>query len=459
MNSYFYSGQTRRFLQQFIRMLSNFNVSMGKNQTGEPAYLQVPIYYGDSSRQAATILRANSENSLPTVPAMSVYISAMRYDQKRMQEPFFVSKMQLRYRDVDQTGNLTATIGDSVTVERLMPVPYNLTLKVDIWTSNTDQKLQLLEQIAVLFNPSLEIQSTDNYVDWTSLTYITLTDVNFSSRSVPVGTEDQIDIATLTFELPVWYSAPAKVKRMGVIERIITSIWDANDTIDHYEETFDIGASTLLSRESYTIFNYNILYIGNTIKLFPSDNQTQYNPAEMSVSEGYSWANLLKNYAQLTNGISQIRLEQGPITIVGTVAYHPTDPTLLLFTPIVDTLPANNLDPVTAIINPQNVTVDSLLANPLPGTRYLILSDIGHTGDEDGAALWNRVGHPPLIASANDIIEYTGTHWVVDFDSSATTSVKYLTNLRTNTQYKWTDHQWTKSVEGRYGAGAWKFVP
>ena len=128
---------------------------MGKNQTGEAAYLQVPIYYGDSSRQAATILRANSENSLPTVPAMSVYISAMRYDQKRMQEPFFVSKMQLRYRDVDQTGNLTATVGDSVTVERLMPVPYNLTLKVDIWTSNTDQKLQLLEQIAVLFNPSL----------------------------------------------------------------------------------------------------------------------------------------------------------------------------------------------------------------------------------------------------------------------------------------------------------------
>jgi hypothetical protein len=459
MNSYFYSGQTRRFLQQFIRMLSNFQVAMGKDDNGNSVLLQVPIYYGDSSRQAATILRNNSENSLPTVPAMSVYISAMRYDQKRMQEPFFVSKMHLRYRDVDQTGNLTATLGDTVTVERLMPVPYNLTLKVDIWTSNTDQKLQLLEQISVLFNPSLEIQSTDNYVDWTSLTYITLNDLNFSSRSVPIGTEDPIDIATLTFELPVWYSAPAKVKRMGVIEKIITSVWESNGTIDHYNEDFDIGASTLLSRESYTIFNYNVLYIGNTVKLFQSENQTAYNPVEYSPSSGYSWATLLKNYAQLTNGISQIRLQQEGVTVVGTVSYHPTDPTSLLFSPLVDTLPANNLDPINAIIDPQNVTVDSTLANPPAGTRYLILNPIGNTGDEDGPALWNRAGHPDLIANANDIIEYTGTHWIVDFDSESVASVKYITNLRTNIQYKWKNHQWTKSVEGRYGVGAWSFVP
>ena len=184
MNSYFYSGQTRRFLQQFIRMLSNFQVAMGKDDSGNQTLMQVPIYYGDSSRQVATILRNNSENTTASVPAMSVYISGLRYDQRRMQEPFFVSKMNLRYRDVNEDGNYTGTVGDSVTVERLMPVPYNLTIKVDIWTSNVEQKLQLLEQIAVLFNPSLEIQSTDNYVDWTSLTYITLTDASFSTRKI-----------------------------------------------------------------------------------------------------------------------------------------------------------------------------------------------------------------------------------------------------------------------------------
>jgi hypothetical protein len=459
MNSYFYSGQTRRFLQQFIRILSNFQVSMGNDDTGNATLMTVPIYYGDSSRQVATILRNNSENSLASVPAMSVYISGWRYDQKRMQEPFFVSKMNLRYRDVDENGQLTSTVGDAVTVERLMPVPYNLTIKVDIWTSNIEQKLQLLEQIAVLFNPSLEIQSTDNYVDWSSLTYVTLTDTNFTSRTVPVGTEDPLDIASLTFELPVWFSAPAKVKNMGVIQKIITSLWDSVGTINQSEGTFDINASTLMARQVYTLFNFNLLYIGNTIKLVNSTAQQGFSAGATIQEQGYSWALALKNYGQLVNGISQVRLDQGDITIVGTVAYHPTDPEMLLFTPIADTMPANNLDPVNAIIDPANVAVDSTLLNPVAGTRYLILNDIGSAGDDEGPALWNRTGFPTLVAQTNDIIRYTGTHWTLDFDSSTTSSVKYLTNLRTGIQYKWKDQQWTKAVEGRYGAGAWSFVP
>ena len=42
-------------------------------------------------------------------------------------------------------------------------------------------KLQILEQILVLFNPSLEVQTTDNYIDWTSLTHVMLESVNWSS--------------------------------------------------------------------------------------------------------------------------------------------------------------------------------------------------------------------------------------------------------------------------------------
>ena len=460
MNSYFYSGQIRRFLQQFIRMLSNFQVSIGNDENGNLSLLQVPIYYGDSSRQVATILRNNSENSAPSVPAMSVYINSLRYDQKRMQEPFHVSKLHLRERAVGEDGEFTSEQGDLITVERLMPVPYLLSLKCDIWTSNTEQKLQLLEQISVLFNPSLEIQSTDNYVDWTSLTYVTLTDVNFTSRTIPMGTEDAIDIATLTFELPIWISAPAKVKKMGVIHRIIESIWDPYDTIDRSRDTFDISGSGLLSRKIYTPGNYCVLYLGNTLKISLADFTADFNPGVTAMPQpDINWQDVIRKFGELTNGISQIRLEQADVTVIGTVAYHPTDPTLLLFTPIIDTLPANNMDPINAIIDPMNVTVDSGLLHPDPGTRYLILNDIGDSDNSDGAQVWNRPNRPQLIAHANDIIEFNGFYWTVSFDSRASTTVQYVTNLRTNTQYKWKDQQWTKSVEGRYGAGAWRFVP
>ena len=107
-----------------------------------------------------------------------------------------------------------------------MPTPYTLTVNCDIWSSNTEQKLQILEQICMLFNPSLEIQTTDNYVDWTSLSVVELDNINFSSRTIPLGTESEIDVATLSFSMPIFISPPTKVKKLGVITHIITSIFN-----------------------------------------------------------------------------------------------------------------------------------------------------------------------------------------------------------------------------------------
>ena len=96
---------------------------------------------------------------------------------------------------------------------------------------------QILEQILVLFNPSLEVQTTDNYVDWTSLTHVMLDSVTWSSRSVPVGVDSEIDVSTLTFTTPIYISPPVKVKRLGVITNIITSIFDEE------RGTLDLGLS------------------------------------------------------------------------------------------------------------------------------------------------------------------------------------------------------------------------
>lgn len=477
MSSYFYSGQVRRFLQQFIRLFSNFEVELGKNREGIRTLLRVPIYYGDGSKQVASILARNSENNLPSVPAMSVYISALKYDRTRIQEPQHVSKMQIRERAYDpDTGAYTEYQGDLLTVERLMPVPYTMTLKVDVWTTNTDQKLQLFEQIGVLFNPSLEIQSTDSYVDWTSLSIVELTDYTLTSRTVPIGTEDPIDVATYTFEIPIWISAPAKVKKMGVVQSMIASVYDAQGTIDQEFDTFDIAGSILATKRVYTPIDLNVFYLGNTLKLYVSNSQVTFNDGiPPSMQEG-NWRVAIQSFGELAgasnnpdllvNGISRVYLKNEDFTAVGTVSYHPTDDTLLLFNALFDTLPVNTLLPVNAIIDPMSTTVTNLMLNPLTGTRFLILNPIGSPLNDDGnpstidgPLLWNRVGQPELIANANDIIQYDGVKWFVAFDSAAVTTVQYVTNLTTNVQYKWKNNQWTKSVEGRYGVGAWSFVP
>jgi hypothetical protein len=129
--------------------------------------------------------------------------------------------MHLREREFDpDTGLYNSNQGDSYTIERLMPVPYKLNVKLDIWTSNTEQKMQIIEQLATLFNPSLEIQSTDNYIDWASLTYVQLTEMMWSSRTIPTSTEEPIDVATLTFEIPNLDFGSCKSKTFGCHTKI-----------------------------------------------------------------------------------------------------------------------------------------------------------------------------------------------------------------------------------------------
>jgi hypothetical protein len=204
MAQYFYDEQIRRFLLQFARVFSNFDVEFGPNEAGQgpgssvDTLVRVPVRYGDASRQAQTILQNNSANDMPSTPLMTFYITDLKYDRARMQEPYFVDNIRVRQRTYDSaTDTYETTQGNAFTIERAMPVPYEMTINLDIWTSNTNQKMQLLEQILTLFNPGLEIQSTDNYIDWTSLTVLYLKDVRWSSRTVPIGTDNPIDIATL----------------------------------------------------------------------------------------------------------------------------------------------------------------------------------------------------------------------------------------------------------------------
>jgi hypothetical protein len=315
----------------------------------------------------------------------------------------------------------------------------------------------------VLFNPGMEIQSTDNYIDWTSLSVVYLESPTWTSRSVPIGTENPIDVATLTFKLPVWISPPAKVKKLGVIQKIIASIHDADGNLSDavYNDTNLLG-----NRQYFTPLMYGVLLIGNQLTLLKvSEVETPREPTlstPTKVGTRDVWRDLINVYGVLENGISQVRLlqEDGITEVIGTVSYHPTDDSILIFNVDVDTTPGNTLNPINAIIDPQKVTVNSDITNPSSSTRYLILDDIGSfdTSNGDGPIAWRGVAGRDLVANANDIIEYNGSYWFVSFDSRSDTTLQYVSNLTTGTQYKWNGSQWVKSWEGEYKEGLWTLV-
>jgi hypothetical protein len=440
-------------------MVSNFQVEFGKDATGNRALQTIPVYWGDPSRQASQILRQNSENTLNAVPAMSVYIGGLAYDRQRLQSPTFEFVTAVREKVFNDVTDTFSNVQDQIyTVDRLMPAPYKLTMKLDIWTSNTEQKHQIIEQLAPLFNPALEIQSTDNYLDWTSLSAVELTDVNYTSRSVPAGADESYDIASMTFDLPIWLSLPAKVKRGGVVTQVIANIFDEAGNIDI--NTYGQGPFTT---QRITLMNLRVFFSGNTLTLYKENTNvgadgTVYGPRQR-------WDNIINYYGKITNGVSQVRLQfpypdtNGVHEIVGTVALNPADYTQLLYTVDTMTLPANTLTAVNAIIDPYNVEVNSALLNPTAGTRFLVLNPIGNAFiNAAGAAVWAGPLGTDLVANANDIIEYNGSYWTVSFDSQRVPSVQYVTNLNTTIQYRWTGKDWVKSYEGMYNSGEWSLV-
>ncbi len=454
---FFYDEQIRRFLLQFTRIFSGFQVEYGRDDSGNVTYQTVPVRYGDASRQAQAILQNNSANSMPSAPMMSFYISGMKYARDRVQEPYHVDNRSFRQRTWDEdTQTYETTQGNAFTVKRHMPVPYDLTIKLDIWTTNTNQKWQLLEQITPLFNPSVEIQSTDNYIDWTSLTVVELNDINYTSRTVPVGTEEPIDIVTLTFTVPIWISMPAKVTKLGVIHKIIAGIYDADGNTNSLLENDDLLLGT---RVQVTPHGYKVLLIGNQLQVLKASAVDETNTDLCSLSTQNDsvllWHAVIEEYGKLRDGISQIRLENdtNDIEIVGTVAYHPTDDRIMLFTVDQDTLPANSLAAVTAVIDPQRSGPGAGLASAATGQRYLLTDSIGDSDNTDAADSWGNV-----VAGVNDIIQYNGTNWIVAFDASATENTEYVTNLNTSLQYKWDGVQWVRSYEGLYAGGKWSLV-
>ena len=483
---HFYDGQIRRYLTQIIRMLSNFSY-----KDSEGKLVQVPVMYGDMTRQVASIINDNSENKIPSAPRMAVYVTGLEMDTTRLADSSYVNKLNIRERAYDEAGKeYLNTQGKNYTVERLMPTPYTLTVNCDIWSTNTDQKLQILEQILMLFNPSLEIQTTDNYVDWTSLSVVNLTTTTFSSRSIPMGTESEIDVATLGFTTPIYISPPTKVKQLGVVTNIVTSIFDeTKGTIDlqismpeikAWQDTSrpeaDIKPKVYIDEDgveqrdyrymdnikqdttsvvSTTYKNYDLLVLNTSIKLL-----------ENGLAGKITWDEYIQAFNKIYQaGLTQIRLKRSDLDneISGTVTINPLDEFAMSVNWDPDTLPTDTIIKGPTGNNSKiNYIIDPLKTSPVDlkttGIRILLLDEsVGDANNTDGPDAWKNADGSDFVASANDIVEWDGSKWSIVFDASESEDkVIYTTNLNTGVQYKFQKGEWLLAFEGEYPHGTWR---
>jgi len=439
--NFFYDQQISRYLLQFIRIFSDIKIESDPDQYGNKIQKRVPIKYGDMSRSVAHIIQDNSPNTLLTAPSMSVIIKSLDRNDGRRQDPMFVGVMQGAERKYNaEQGSYGSEIGNKYTVERYMPVPYDLTLQLDIWTTNVQNKLQIIEQIATIFNPSIQLQQNDNPFDWSGIFEVELKTINWTNRNIP-ALDAENDFASITFQLPIWINPPAKLKRQRIIQKIITNVFQGDES-----------DPTLLTNMVFTPGNFkaDVFQDEGIIKVKLLGNYSE--------TTNLTWDDLTSTYGKIIPNVTIFKIkisndiEDDSTDVSGTITNITND--ILTLAIDVDTTPTVSLySPITRIIDPVTQTPGFNLPSPVNGTKYLLISS---TDLNETTVIENNVNWPGItIANENDIIEYNSGAWSVIFDSVSSTSDVYISNLQDSQLYRYDGNTWIYAILGTYNPGYW----
>ena len=439
---YWYDGQLRRYWMQFCRIFEGFQYESGVGAGGTKTLRTFPVSLAGKNRQVGHILRNGSENTMLSTPRITCEMIDIQQSSERRQTPNHVSTVNIFERAIDPaTKRYTGELGKTYTVERFMAIPYDITMRVNIWTSNEQQKHQFMEQVLVLFNPSIDIQTGDNPIDWTSLTIVELESVTWSNRELPIGTEDDIEIATLTFKMPIWLTPPAKIKRQNIIHQIITNIGEMNKnyvgdqaggynfssndlhtrvivTPGDHQVRVDVEningqralVATLLSQEGHTLIpewqhlsQDDIYYYQGS-----DDKMHRRTPGEVDAflhNKVYDWKPLLQRQGQYRQGVSQFRLkttdnmDDHESDIIGPFDFYNVVENKIIWAPDFETMPTKTLETISGVLDLSPVSTpiykegDPHVELPIsvphwPGNgslpeavdkqRYLLASDLYH---------------------------------------------------------------------------------
>lgn len=250
--TYYYNNQVKSYMLQFMAVFAGLQVQIGKNdRTGdEEKLISVPIMYGNRDRVVGWIKGQFTQNKPLRLPIMSANIGGIE-----MAPELRKGVGTTRRNAYLPRGGL---LPDDISVVRqYMPIPYRAMADVAIWSSNTEQRYQILEQVLTLFDPFVQIQKTDAPFDWTKLTNIELLGINYEDN-YPIGNERRMLITTLNFQFPIYLAAPANVK-----DDFVQDIWVRIGAVDVSSETSEEIIADLNAQG----IDYELWFEGDTVEI------------------------------------------------------------------------------------------------------------------------------------------------------------------------------------------------
>ncbi len=245
LDSYYYDEQFRNYIVQFAAIFAGMQVMVGWNEDNAPELIKVPIKFASLDRVVGAIKGENTQNKPLRLPIMAFHMTGIEQSPERR-------------KGIGQTKRNTYMPNGGVFPDDLkviyqrQPVPYTAQFELGIWASNQQQHQQIIEQILTLFDPLIQIQTTDEIFDTTRLTTVELVDVRLD-ENVPQGPDRRLIQTRMGFLVPVYLSTAVDVRdnyikdillRIGAVGTDVSSSYDIIADLDsqdlEYEKVFSL---------------------------------------------------------------------------------------------------------------------------------------------------------------------------------------------------------------------------
>ena len=224
--SYTYEGKIAKCIGQFLRIFTGIQVQYGvdRDSSGTNDFRTVTVHYGSIDRVVAEVLNNHGSFTAQKLPLLSGFLTGIELNADRRKSR--KHKENIRYIRESDSAKITSS--------KVMGTPYIATMDLSILASNNKQMMQILEQILLIFNPRLTIQTSEDVHDWSYISQVELISIA-NEENFPSGIDNRTVVQTLSFNIDFWLNYP-RIEETSIIEEIQINIKDNTNNIVGLDE-------------------------------------------------------------------------------------------------------------------------------------------------------------------------------------------------------------------------------
>ena len=214
---HFYHKKIRNTVIAFGTIFNNVNIKR-LDSSGNPLQnIKVPLSYSPKEKFLARLdaqqdLTGDDSKVAITLPRMSFEITGYSYDATR--------KLNKNQKITKVTTNADTTKMNN----QYMPVPYNVNFSLNVYTTNSDDGLQIIEQILPFFQPDYTVTMIeDRTMDTKRDIPFILNSVDYEDSYTGTLTSMRRIIYTLSFTAKVYLYGP--ISTNAVIKKVSADLY------------------------------------------------------------------------------------------------------------------------------------------------------------------------------------------------------------------------------------------